>query len=128
MENKTWYYYLHTNGDLIGKNPIVVDSDPEYFNSPFVSRFWRIDLTDRRDAWVLILESLSYGVRLDRIKELVDKWKLDEKDLLKFLLTISSADSKNIRLLDGLKIFIEKILNKNLDEYLNFLEKSNEKN
>ena len=33
---KHWYFYLHTNGDVIGKNPACVESDPEYFNSPFV--------------------------------------------------------------------------------------------
>lgn len=41
---RNWYYYLHVNGQLIGKNPIVVESDPEYFNSKFVRKHWKIDM------------------------------------------------------------------------------------
>ncbi len=41
---RNWYYYLHVNGQLIGKNPIVVESDPEYFNSKFVVKYWKIDM------------------------------------------------------------------------------------
>ncbi len=42
------YYYLHTNGDIIYKNPIVADSDAlsgpyEYFDSDFVQEYWAID-------------------------------------------------------------------------------------
>lgn len=46
-----WFYYLHTNGNLIGRNPIVVDSDPEYFNSDFVRKVWEINTENRLDAF-----------------------------------------------------------------------------
>lgn len=41
------YYYLHTNSQVIWKPFSVVDSDPEYFNSPYVIQNWRVEtLTD----------------------------------------------------------------------------------
>jgi len=56
-----WYYYLYVNGNLIGKNPVVVDSDSSYFDSPFVKRVWVIETEDRGDAWKLCLEALAVG-------------------------------------------------------------------
>lgn len=41
------YYYLHTNGETIRKPAPVVDAagGPHvYFDSPFVVRWWRLDL------------------------------------------------------------------------------------
>ena len=43
---REWYFYLHSNGSVIGKNPVVVDSDKEYFNSDFVKKTWKVDLDD----------------------------------------------------------------------------------
>ena len=40
---ETSYYYLHTNGQLIWKPAIVVESDPDYFNSSFIVKHWKID-------------------------------------------------------------------------------------
>lgn len=36
------YFYEHTNGEIIQKPDIVVDpiGPAEYFNSPFVKRWW----------------------------------------------------------------------------------------
>jgi hypothetical protein len=35
--------YLHSNGQLIPKPPIVVETDSEYFDSPFVTAVWLVD-------------------------------------------------------------------------------------
>lgn len=42
------YYYLHSNGELIRKPAIVVESAGviDYFNSPFVRKWW-VATTDR---------------------------------------------------------------------------------
>jgi len=37
-----FYIYLHTNGSLIQKVKFVVDSDPSYFDSPFVVNHWLV--------------------------------------------------------------------------------------
>jgi len=39
------YYYEHTNGEIISKPDIVVDSlgASEYFDSPFVKKYWHED-------------------------------------------------------------------------------------
>jgi len=108
-----WYYYLHTNGDLIGKNPIVVTDD--YFDSPFVKEVWEIDTTNRGDAWTLVLEALALGANIDRVKELVNKWNLDLNDSFEMLIRLNP----NERMKNGLEIFVNKILNMNIDDYFN---------
>jgi len=108
-----WYYYLHTNGDLIGKNPVVVTND--YFDSPFVKKFWRIDTTDRETAWMLVLEALALGAKIERIKELTNKWKLTFNDSIN-LLKYSKPTSLMKK---GLEIFIVKILDMSIDDYWN---------
>jgi len=43
---KNWqegYYYLHVNGQILWKPSILVDSDPNYFDSPYVVKYWYID-------------------------------------------------------------------------------------
>ncbi len=39
---KRTYFYLHTNGELIEKPAIVVESEgvQSYFSSPFVRKYW----------------------------------------------------------------------------------------
>lgn len=69
-----WYYYLHTNGKLIGKNPAVVDSDPQYFDSPFVEATWKIETTDLKERHEMLNQAKALGcinteetkMRLDR--------------------------------------------------------------
>ena len=107
------YYYLHINGDLISKPPIVVDTDPQYFDSPFVKKVWKIDLTDRADAWQFILEALALGCNVERAKGLAMKWGLVYKDSLELL-----KRSKPTELMKkGLPIFIKAILNMKEEEY-----------
>ena len=112
-EPKVWYYYLHTNGDLIGKNPVVVDSDPEYWNSPFVQKYWRVDLTDRGSCWQMILEALAKGVRTDRVKELAEKWEMDFDDSMEFLARFKPEDIHR----EGMEKFVGLIFNMDPDDY-----------
>ena len=80
MTNSNGYYYLHTNGDLIYKPGIVMDSDPDYFDSPFVRKVWSIDLSDRGTCYQLLIDAQAMGVKQDRIDELKSKWKITEED------------------------------------------------
>ncbi len=113
-----WYYYLHTNGDLIGKNPVVVDSDPSYFDSDFVQKVWCIETEERGDCWKLVLEALAKGARIDRVKELVEKWKMDKADSFEMIARTPLDEAKpNVLMRGGMSIFIEKILGMDVDEY-----------
>ena len=78
------YYYLHTNGDLIHKSALVVDSDSSYFDSPFVKKVWTIDTEDRGSLWILLTEALSLGANKERIKELQEKWGATNEDAQEF--------------------------------------------
>ena len=75
------YYYLHSESkDLIYKPASVVDSDAQYFDSPFVQKVWRFDSEDRFDAWQICVEASVLGARKERIAELVKKWGLTDAD------------------------------------------------
>ncbi len=110
------YYYLHTNGNLIFKPVSVVDYDPCYFDSPFVKKFWRLDFTDRFDAWRLILEALSMGCRVERAKELAQKWGLTFEDSVE-LLKRTPPQKVTTDMMAGLGFLAEKILGMRIDVY-----------
>jgi len=110
---KKWIYYLHENGDLISKNP-VVDSDPEYFDSPFVKKVWRLDLENRGDAWNLILEALVLNADVDRVRDLAAKWHMTKEDGFEMMFRIKpTADQRK-----GLEIFCDKILRMPFEKFL----------
>jgi hypothetical protein len=74
------YYYLHTNGDLIHKPKIVVDADPDYFDSPFVRKYWQIDTEDRTTAYIFLIDAAAMGARKQRVDELKEKWRITDED------------------------------------------------
>jgi hypothetical protein len=102
-----YYYYLHTNGDLIGKPAIVVDSDPSHFDSPFVKKVWCIDTTNRSDAWNLLITALANGARVDRIKELAEKWGCTPGDLVEYLCHAAKPTKEQV---DGLDLLMRNVL------------------
>jgi hypothetical protein len=80
-----YYYYLHENGELILKLPIVVESDPEYFNSPFVRKVWTIDMGERSTLWRFILEAITLNASIERIRELMGKWAMTIEDSFEYI-------------------------------------------
>lgn len=122
-----WIYYLHQNGDLIGKNPIVAAGDASYFDSPFVKKVWWID-TDHRDTlWTLMLEALGLGARVYRVREIAEKQKCDKADSIEMLTWMKP----NELMRKGMSIFIKEILDMDVKKYwkeliaLGIKEKSN---
>lgn len=78
MSRDGWYY-LHTNGDLIYKS----DSDgqaADIKDSPFALMLWPIDLSDRENAWRILVEASSLGASKERISELAEKWGCNNED------------------------------------------------
>ena len=82
-----WYYYLHTNGDVIGKNPFVVEADSQYFNSPFVVKFWFVNSRETlidmlKDLWEHTETNLISNPKLTikRILEIEQKNKITKAD------------------------------------------------
>lgn len=109
------YYYLHTNGNLIFKPAIVVD-DPEYFDSPFVKKVWRVDVKDRLCSWKIVLEGLSMGCSIPRARELAGKWKLTFKDSIE-LLKRTPRHEVTKAMTEGMKIFIPEILGMEVEHF-----------
>ncbi len=119
MIHHDWFFYLHKNGDLIGKNPSVVMSDPKYFDSPFVKKVWHVDLSKREEAWKFLLEALALGARIERVRDLAQKWGCDLKDAFKMVVRLQPHEQHR----RGLEIFIEKILKMDQDKFWNLLKK-----
>lgn len=116
-----WAYYLHTNGEIIGKNPITYHD----IEGPFVVCKWMIDLSERKDAWRLILQALARGCRIERAKELSNKWGLTFEDSKQMLFALK--DEINPELKKGLCIFTEKILGMDIEDYFNKIEMDTKK-
>ena len=76
--SENWFYYLHTNGELIGKR-FRPESD-----SPFVRRVWSLDLADRGAGFILLIEAAALGARMNRVLELAKKWGMDGDDGFEF--------------------------------------------
>jgi len=115
-----WYYYLHENGDIIGKSPIVVEGDGDYFTSPFVKKVWKVNLDERTDAWVLVIEALAMGARETRVKELATRWELNYQDSLMFIRRLKAPTEAQKK---GFKIFVEKILKRDHEKYWENIKK-----
>ena len=115
---KEWYYYLHTNGDLIGKNPIVVDGDASYFDSPFVKKVWNVDMEERGTCCAMLLEALALGANVSRVKELAEKWNCDKADSIEMIRRVKP----NGLMRKGIEIFIKEVLGEDVEEYWNELE------
>ena len=78
------YYYLHTNGDLIYKKAVVVDHDPNYFDSPFVRKVWPIDLKSRAKLYSFLIEAAAMEARSNRIKEIRELNSMTDEDCQTF--------------------------------------------
>ena len=74
------YYYLHTNGDLIHKRDLDGGQVADFRDSDFVRMFWRLDTTQRYDAWRVLVEAKALGGNEDRINELAAKWNCNDHD------------------------------------------------
>lgn len=85
-EQRYSYVYLHENGSLIFKRDIVVDSigPEEYFDSPFVLEYWKIDLNNRGDAYGLLIKAKMRGAKNSEIKGLMQKWEITDDDSIEF--------------------------------------------
>ena len=113
-----WIYYLHQNGDLIGKNPFVVTGDANYFDSPFVKKVWWINTEERDTLWTMMLEALAMGVRVGRIREIAESNNCDKADSIEMLTRIKPNDLMR----KGMTIFVQGILNEDIGKYWKEIE------
>jgi len=74
---KKWIYYLHENGSLIGKNPIVVEYDPSYFDSPFVKYvFLDIDIDDQTSIAEFLRKAHEKGANKSDIIKIAKEYNI----------------------------------------------------
>jgi len=73
------WYYLHVNGSLIYKRNLPgIAADIR--ESSFAKALWPFDSTDRAGAWRIVVEGLSLGANMERVKELAALWGCNDKD------------------------------------------------
>lgn len=72
-----WFYYLHTNGELIAKR---FRPDP----SDFVRKIWTLNLEERESAYIILVEAACLGANMNRVLELAKHWHCDGADGLVF--------------------------------------------
>lgn len=73
------WYYLHENGDLIYKRG-GMDTEADIMDSAFAKAMWPVDITNRANAWRLLVEALAAGANPDRVRQLANKWGCDDVD------------------------------------------------
>ena len=112
-----WCYYLHTNGDIIGKNPFSYHD----IQGDFVVRIWMIDTDNREDGWRLVLQALASGCNISRAKELIDKWGLTYEDSKQMLVALKDELCPELK--KGLTIFTKEFLNMDIEDYFDKVEK-----
>lgn len=116
--NMKGYYYLHTNGDLIWKSEY---HSPEDFDSPFVRKWWTVNPSDRSCAWKIILEGLSCGASIDRVKRLAAHWNCTVQDLVEYM-------TRNLEpsLLErtGIVKYLDQVVDTDPDEWFDWLAKT----
>ncbi len=91
--NEHGWYYLHTNGDLIWKR-----FRPEVEAGGFVRKVWKLDTSDRGNAWLIIIEAMALGARKSRTEALIAKWGLTDDDALEFVKQATSKGEPVFRL------------------------------
>ena len=77
------YYYLHANGDLIHKSKHCDISDFE--ESPFVKKWWIVDLEDRVDVYNMLIHASMLGIRKERLEGLIEHWGITNEDAPNYL-------------------------------------------
>jgi hypothetical protein len=73
------WFYLHINGDLIYKREDGGVYD-DLQSSDFVKACWPAVMSDRKCAWVILVEALALGAKPERIRELAILWKCNDED------------------------------------------------
>lgn len=74
------YYYLHSNGSLIWKRYLDGGQAADFRESTFVRHFWTLDLSDREQAWSLLIEALAIGAPKERVNDLASQWSCNDTD------------------------------------------------
>ena len=77
-EGNWCYYYLHENGELIHKRNTYDTSDFE--DSDLVLKWWRVDLSNRADAYNFLIAAKIFGANQSRINELIKHWDIANED------------------------------------------------
>jgi len=69
MTNKDFlpgYYYLHKNGGMVCKPKVVITNieKEEYFDSPYVVKYWTIETKEEHEKMMEEVSKLKRGIPL----------------------------------------------------------------
>lgn len=118
MNDKIVYYYLHSETkDLICKHT------PPEMDSPFIEKVWTCDPSNRLTAWMIALEGLFLGAKVDRVKELATKWQLTPEDSLEFMARMVPS----VKIKDYILNFMKQVHGIEEETYWNLIVKEAER-
>ena len=79
-----WYYYLHTNGELIAKVAHVVEPNvAEYFEGGFVVKYWLVE--DRFSLMRMLVQAKKLGARESSITSIEKNQNVVHADYIRFM-------------------------------------------
>ena len=104
------FFCLYKDGRLLWQK-----SPPEQ-KDILLKHFWPVNIDFRGNAWMVALEALAMGAKLDRIKELALKWGLTFDDSIELLKRMDPKKiTKEMRV--GLTMFITLVLEIQINDY-----------
>lgn len=86
MNEITGWFYLHVNKELIFKS--YADAISDIRESDLCESAWAWDGT-RKQAWNILIESLSLGAKKERVLGLADKWKCTDDDAKNYAMSVN---------------------------------------
>lgn len=105
-DNRTPFYYLHTNGSLIYK-PHADVADLE--ESDFVVEYWAWN-ENRETLWSILIEGLGLSaapeITTSHVAEIAPLWHCDARDLMEYMARI---DVNPVRA-NGVVLFLRDVL------------------
>ena len=81
----TLYYFIDIHGRLLKIDDNVLNEQPNFFISHFVSTHWQVDTTETNSIYSMLVHAAALGVNDDHINNLIKHYALDESAFAKFL-------------------------------------------
>lgn len=80
-----FYYYLHSNGQLMHLSQKSLDQKPDFLKLKFVQFHWKLDTNDRNSIMIMLLQAEALNVDKKRIYALMKLYEITDEDLSNYV-------------------------------------------
>lgn len=81
-----FYYYLHSNGQLMHLSQKSLDQKPDFLKLKFVQFHWEVDTNNRNSIMIMLLQAEALNVDKNRINALKKLYAITDKDLFNYII------------------------------------------